>query len=192
MSMRSVEDELAVDGSYQHISEALDDADDAEVPGDDHDGEATAEGNPLDLSDRMPSECPGLVRRLLLDGLSASELADRFGGVSHSEVGRVARGQRAEYPECDVPPVEYDRDEQGYVPKDDHDADDVESAETVVEESASPTGDQDAETPIADDLELFAEEVRQVEEATSGEIDVIVDSRGAGASITVDYPQNNE
>lgn len=182
MSMRSVEEELAVDGSYQHISEALSGAEDAEVPGDGHDGDITTEGSPLDLEDKQPADVPAVVRKLLLDGLSQADVADRFGDVSATEVGRVARGDRTSGYNCEIPPVTYDKEIDGYRPVDE--AGDV-------DHDALNNRDSAIETPVADDLELVAEEVRRVETVVSGDVDVALDTR-EGVEISVQYDIGHE
>jgi hypothetical protein len=181
--MRSVEEELAIDDSYQHISEALSGAEDAEVPGDDHDGAITAEGSPLDLEDKQPSDVPAVVRKLLLDGLSQRDVADRFGGVSATEVGRVARGDRTSGYNCEIPPITYDKDIDGYRP--------VDEAVNVDDQGTLDSRDDVIETPTADDLELVAEEVRRVETVVSGDVDVALDT-SEGVKISVQYGIGHE
>lgn len=176
MSLGELDDELGIDARLTHISEAH--ATDSEVPGDDHGGEVTAEGDVFDLSDRSPADNPDIVRRLLLDGLSQSEVGDRF-DCSAGEIGRVARADRTSGYDCKIPPLSYDDDAGEYQTVEDAD---VEAIDDVDQERDGET----SESPVADDLELLSEEVRRVEKATSGVVDVAI-TPDSGPQIVISY-----
>lgn len=186
---REVDGALAIDGTVTYLPEI--DAEDVSVPGDGEAGDVVVEGDPFDLSDKRPCDHPDLVRKLLLDGLTLNDVADRF-DVARSEIGRVSRGDSTTYEDASIPPLRYNNSEQEYQPVEEVEADDQdETADGSEDAPAADETDQDAETPVSDRLQALADEVRQVEKATTGDVEVEFETDG-GAQVRVVYGGRGE